>query len=101
VQFIDEDHPENKGYLQSKEEQLARRPAGGSKDQTGSQNGSSKKNGSSSSTEGKLGKLLSNSKLKEEKREAVGGGEQMEVHEESVSFSSVVSQSMAVRQRRP
>lgn len=30
--------------------------------------GSSKKNGSSSSTEGKLGKLLSNSKLKDERK---------------------------------
>jgi len=37
--------------------------------ENGSQNeGSSRQNGSSSSTEGKLGKLLSGSKLKDEKK---------------------------------
>ena len=63
--------------------------------------GSSRKNGSGSSSEGKLGKLLSNAKLKEDKKESNNeGNEGKESHEESISFSVVVSQSVTVRQRK-
>lgn len=58
----------------------------------------SKRNGSASSNEGKLAKLISNVSLKDEKKQEEN--EEAHNHEESISFSSVVSQSMAVRQRR-
>ncbi len=57
--FIDEDNPDHKEQLKEKELKMNKRPTG--KDLEGS----SKKNGSSSSNEGKLGKLLCNSKVKD------------------------------------
>lgn len=62
--FIDEDNPDKNKRIQEKEEKINRK-YNASKDHEGS----SKKNGSGSSTESKLGQLLSNSKIKDEKKE--------------------------------
>lgn len=102
AQFIDEDQMDRKQHLEAREQKMGRTNQDSKDRPNGSQGeGSSRHNGSSSSTEGRLGKLLSNPKLKDDKKNTENGEEHPEKAEESVSFASVVSQSMAVRQRRP
>lgn len=88
--FIDEEQPDRKAKIRAYEDKNQTQH---SKDREGS----SRKNGSSSSNEGKLGLLLSGSKKDEKKRRRRKN--KGEGHEESVSFSSVVSQSVTVRQQ--